>query len=204
MVNHNDAHPDQNSQFTPQRRTVRRHPAYIYRRRRIAALGIVTLLLLLVVFLAGACGPGPTQSLQGDQLGPEPEESAQDYQQRAAQTLEDARKDTYALVTFNPAVDIDTAAAAVDSAKRVSALITQEEFVPVEIPEPIDGESRSDVFAREVGNAKLNSVIVYDSGEALSDIAQGDDVFALEAAPNDAAWGSFAIRPLMANEDGDD
>ncbi|HLR48195.1 MAG TPA: hypothetical protein VK089_03890, partial [Corynebacterium sp.] len=105
---------------------MRRHPAYIYRRRRIAALGIVTLLLLLVVFLAGACGPGPTQSLQGDQLGPEPEESPQDYQQRAAQTLEDARKDTYALVTFNPAVDIDTAAAAVDSAKRVSALITQE------------------------------------------------------------------------------
>lgn len=180
-----------------------RHPAYIYRRRRIAALGILAFILLLVVFLAGACGPGPTQSLQGDQLGPDPEESAQEYQQRAAQTLEDARKETYALVTFNPAVDAATAAAAVEGAQRASALITQEDFVPIEIPEPIEGESREDVFHREVGTEKLNSVIIYDDAKTLSEIAQGADVFAVEASPSDAAWGSFAIRPLMVNETGD-
>ncbi|MDN5903016.1 MAG: hypothetical protein ACTIA3_00925 [Corynebacterium casei] len=178
-------------------RVVRRHPPHIYRRRRAAAIGIFVFMLLLIIFLAGACGPGPTQTLQGDQLGPEPEESAQQYQTRAATSVVDARNDTYALVTFDGAVDAETAAQAVEGAQRVSSVITQEAFLPVEIPEPIEGETRADVFSRAVGDEELNSVIVYENGDMLEEISHREGVFAVEAAPDDAAWGSFGIRPVM-------
>lgn len=178
-------------------RVVRRHPPHIYRRRRAAAIGIFVFMLLLIIFLAGACGPGPTQTLQGDQLGPEPEESAQQYQTRAATSVDDARNDTYALVTFDGAVDADTAAQAVEGAQRVSSVITQEAFLPVEIPEPIEGETRADVFNRAIGDEELNSVIIYEDGDTLEEISQREGVFAVEAAPDDAAWGSFGIRPVM-------
>src|SRR5690625_886050 len=65
-----------------------RHPAYIYRRRRIAALGILAFILVLVVFLAGACGPGATHRLQGDPLGPEPAESARETTQHTTHNLD--------------------------------------------------------------------------------------------------------------------
>ena len=178
-------------------RVVRRHPPHIYRRRRAAAIGIFVFMLLFIILLAGACGPGPTQTLQGDQLGPEPEESAQQYQTRAATSVADARNDTYALVTFDGAVDAGTAAQAVDGAQRVSSVITQEAFLPVEIPEPIEGETRVDVINRAVGDEELNSVIIYEDGDMLEEISQRDAVFAVQAAPDDAAWGSFGIRPVM-------
>ena len=178
-------------------RPVRRHPPYIYRRRRIAAVSIFVLVLLLIIFLAGACGPGPTQTLQGDQLGPEPEESAEQYQSRAATSVEGARRDTYALVTFAEATDAKTAAEAVEGAQRVSAVITQTDLLPEEIPEPTQGENRADVFTRAVEDKDINSVIIYDDGTMLEEITQRAEVFAVEAAPNDAAWGSFGIRPVM-------
>lgn len=179
------------------RTVVRRHPDYIYRRRRNAAVGIVVFMLLVVIFLAGACGPGPTQTLQGDQLGPEPEESAQQYQARAATSVEEARRDTYALVTFAGASDAQTAAAAVDGAQRVSAVITEQDLLPEEIPEPTQGETRADVFTRTADDKDINAVIVYDDGEMLEEISQRAEIFAVEAAPDDAAWGSFGIRPVM-------
>src|SRR5699024_5428817 len=104
----------------------RRHPPEIYRRRRVAAIAIVVFLLVLVVYGAGACGPGANRSLQGDQLGPDPEESAEQHLTRAAESVEDARRETYALVTFDPAVDAQTAAQAVDAAERVNAVIAQD------------------------------------------------------------------------------
>ena len=180
----------------------RRHPPEIYRRRRVAAIAIVVFLLVLVVFLAGACGPGPTRSLQGDQLGPDPEESAEQYQTRAAESVEDARRETYALVTFDPPVNAQTAAQAVDAAERVNAVIAQDDFRPIELPEPTDGETRVDVLTRAIAKEKINSVIIYEDGKTLEEIAQGADIFAVEAAPHDAAWGGFGIRPLISEQAG--
>ena len=176
---------------------VLRHPAYIYRRRRVAAIMILVFLLLLVLFIAGACGPGPTRTLQGDQLGPEPEESAEQYQTRAATSVEEARDETYALVTFTEATDSEVAAEAVDGAQRVNAVISEEDFVPIDLPEPIEGETRIDVLERAIGEQDINSVIVWDEPDVLAEIATRDMVFAVESAPSDAAWGSFGIRPVM-------
>lgn len=158
---------------------------------------ILVFLLLLVLFIAGACGPGPTRTLQGDQLGPEPEESAEQYQIRAATSVEEARDETYALVTFTEATDSEVAAEAVDGAQRVNAVISEEDFVPIDLPEPIEGETRIDVLERAIGEQDINSVIVWEEPDVLAEIATRDMVFAVEAAPSDAAWGSFGIRPVM-------
>lgn len=164
----------------------------------------------LVVWGAGAFGTQPSVPLQGDQLGPEAGEDKSAYAARAAESLHQADDATgiYALVTFQSGLDVRAAAQAVEKARRVNALVVGASE-PISLPEPIDGASRADVFddaldsmqARLEGMdrvelpRKLNAVVVWDTGEILRDIAQKPMVAAVEAAPADAAWGSFAIRP---------
>ena len=99
-------------------------------------------------------------------------------------------------------MNAQTAAQAVDAAERVNAVIAQDDFRPIELPEPTDGETRVDVLTRAIAKEKINSVIIYEDGKTLEEIAQGADIFAVEAALHDAAWGGFGIRPLISEQAG--
>ncbi|MDY3127619.1 MAG: hypothetical protein SOW59_05750 [Corynebacterium sp.] len=173
------------------------HPDYIYRRRRYAAVALAAIVLFLIVAAAGAFGPKTSTSINGDQLGPDPDMDMAVYQQHAADTLSQVNSEVYALVTFVIPVQADVAASAVEPAQRVSALVTEQDLVPVALPEPVAPATRADVFHNHAGNSKISAVVVWDNKEALEAIANTPGVWAVEAAPAGAAWGGIAIRPVQ-------
>ncbi|WJY90071.1 hypothetical protein [Corynebacterium confusum] len=163
-----------------------------------------------VVWAAGAFGAQPTAPLQGDQLGPETGEDPGAYVARADSLLAEAddATPTYALVTFQSALSVQDAAKAVGEAGRVNALLVGASE-PIALPEPIAGADRADVFDAALDQTQagldgigrvevpreLSAVVVWDTGEVLREVAAAPEVAAVEPAPDDAAWGSFAIRP---------
>ena len=182
-----------------------------YEVRRWGA-GLVVFLLVLLGF--GVFGDRSVTAVQGDQLGPESEETRADYLDRAAASLAEADDAAYALVSFAYPLPPAEAAAAVDGVARVDAMIVGSASA-VPLPEPTAGRTRADVFFAEFerinagllqGNGgvsvpeTLTAVVVHDSGDVLRDIAGRRGVAAVEVAPADAAWGSFGIRPLAALE----
>ncbi|APT87167.1 hypothetical protein [Corynebacterium flavescens] len=182
----------------------------IYRRRRAAGGMFLAGLLLLVVFLFGAFGTHSSTGLQGDRLGPD-EESRAEYIARAQKQLAevDADSPTYALVSFDHDLSATETAAAVSPIRRLNAVIIAQS-APLAVPEPIAGEERTDVldrlFARVssslsgVGTTpaldKASAVLVWDDGAHLQELADNSLIAAVEPAPADAPWGSFAVRPL--------
>lgn len=165
------------------------------------------------------------QHLNGDTLGQEQGESYDDYHQRAADTLAKASGDqsSYALVTFSKALDPQQAAEATANIGRVDAMLIGVSR-PFELPEPVKGETRKDVYQRELDTVgdyvrevnaqnklpedaakddnaapnKLTEVIVYDTGDNLRSAAKNPNVADVEVLPPDAAWGSFGVRPVTA------
>ncbi len=178
----------------------------VFRARRGAAYVV---LALIVVAGFGIFGQQSVTYLQGDQLGPDTGESRQDYVQRAQETVDAARQPTFALVTFARPLEPADAAEVVRPAGRVNAVVIGAASL-VAVPEPVEGENRSDVFSRTLERVadglaglgsvpapqRLTAVVVYDGGEVLRELSADERVATVEAVPADAPWGGFGIRPV--------
>lgn len=141
---------------------------------------------------------------QGDHLGMVAGESAAQYDERAAASLDQAKGTSWALVTFTGALDPAAADAALEPAPRVSAVV-YEGVAARDIPEPVAGENRADVFTREAGRLQAETglaaaepvgAVVRGTPDQLGDISRSEVVFSVEVLPPDARWGAFAIAPV--------
>ncbi|AWB84338.1 hypothetical protein [Corynebacterium liangguodongii] len=170
-------------------------------RKAIALLCAVALAAGGLYALGLAAAPEPTY--QGDHLGMEPEDTPEEYLARVGASIREDAPPSFALVSFERESSFEAAAAALRPAGRVSAIVF-DAVAPRAVPEPTGGEDRADVFAREArrlaaSGEKRDGVIgavVYAPGEELARIRGEAGVFAVEALPADAAWGSFAIAPV--------
>ncbi|WP_053070977.1 hypothetical protein [Corynebacterium pilosum] len=140
-------------------------------------------------------------------------ESFTDYAARADESLralndEDAHH--FALVTFTEPLEAEPAGEVTEPVGRVNAMVIADAH-PRPLPEPIDGENRSDVYARELDRVAtaladvpmpepintLNGVVVWDYPAALRALDDDPHVAAVEALPADAQWGRFGVSPVV-------
>lgn len=150
----------------------------------------VALALVAGFWLVGEANPPTPPVLQGDQLGPEDGETAQQYAQRAAATL-DHEEASFALVTFARPLGPDEAAVALEPAPRVSALVVPG-VAPVVVPEASIGAMRIDVL-RSATTSPIAGAVVFAPRTQLERINATDTVLAVEMLPADAVWGAFSI-----------
>ena len=189
--------------MSPQRSTSQR----IYRRRRVAALMLLGVLALVVVLAFGLLGTQPRTALQGDQLGPDGTETAAEYRERAEASLAQADEPAYALVGFSEPLSAQEVSDALRPIQRMDAIVIGL-AAPIAVPEPVTGATRADVIdtvlfrvadhAGDMGEeapAKVDAVVVYSGGSQLRALASDPRVDTVEVAPEDAAWGSFGVRP---------
>ena len=189
--------------MSPQRSTRQR----IYRRRRAAALVLLVVLALVVVLAFGLLGTQPRTALQGDQLGPDGTETAAEYRERAEASLAQADEPAYALVGFSEALSAQEVSDALRPIQRMDAIVIGL-AAPIAVPEPVTGATRVDVLdtvlsrvsdhARDMGEeapSEVDAVVVYSDGSQLRALASDPRVDTVEVAPEDAAWGSFGVRP---------
>lgn len=185
--------------------------------RKLVALLALLILVIAVVALSFSDRTNKPMAINGDVLGQDSSESLEQYVDRAAASVAQTPADdnAFALVTFSPALDPADAAGAVDDIERVNAMVMLS-AAPMGLPEPVAGETRADVFDRQVdrlrrsldgiGNVQapevINGVIVWDDGEALRALAQVPGVLAVEALPVDAGWGHFGVRPVYTDDTG--
>lgn len=152
----------------------------------------VVLALVAGFWLVGEANPPAPPVLQGDQLGPEDGETAQQYAQRAAATL-DHEEASFALVTFARPLGPEEAAATLAPAPRVSALLVPG-VAPVVVPEASIGAMRIDVL-RSATTSPMTGAVVFAPRTQLDRINATDTVLAVEMLPADAVWGAFSITP---------
>ena len=189
--------------MSPQRSARQR----IYRRRRVAALMLLAVLALVVVLAFGLLGTQPRTALQGDQLGPDGTETAAEYRERAEASLAQADEPAYALVGFHKPLSAQEVSDALRPIQRMDAIIIGL-AAPIAVPEPVTGAERVDVIdsvlvrvaeqARDMGEeapSEVDAVVVYSDGSQLRALASDPRVDTVEVAPEDAAWGSFGLRP---------
>ncbi|WP_342320026.1 hypothetical protein [Corynebacterium mayonis] len=183
-------------------------------RNAIFAAGMLVGALALGTVGLSALGQSVSKApfVNGDQVGMDRGEDWQHYAARASRSLDEAAGDekAYALITFDKDTDFAQAAVAVAGLGRVGAVVYPG-LPPKAVPEPARGQGRETVFDREarraIGRAEptegqdaqgadsVQSVVVYDTGEALRAAAAHHQVAAVEVLPADAVWGAFAVRP---------
>ena len=146
----------------------------------------------------------------GDHLGMEHGESWDDYRARAGASLGGVPGGTpvFALVTFDRPAGFADAAAVLDGVGRVDAVVFPG-MAARAVPEPVAGEGRAGVFAREARQAgraagvagadytpdAMSAAVVHDTGDTLRSVAGRAGVGAVETLPADAVWGAFGIAP---------
>ncbi|QGU04985.1 hypothetical protein [Corynebacterium comes] len=177
-------------------------------RRIVAILAIVALAGALVLAFLDDATHKPVAP-QGDMLGTESGEPFSSYVGRADRSLADADQSAYALITFAQPLTPAEAESVLTGIGRVNAMIVALAS-PFALPEPIAGETRADVFQREldriadslagVGDVpvpeRIDAVVVRDTGDVLRAVAGAPEIAAVEVLPPDAAWGRFGVRPV--------
>ncbi|WP_394284199.1 hypothetical protein [Corynebacterium sp.] len=181
---------------------------------RLVAVILAALVAVgVVVFAYNDDATGrPVAEINGDMLGMEAEESFEEYEDRAAESLAaaPAEEEVFGLITFAEPLASPEADRVTDGLRRVNAMIIGMS-APYGLPEPTAGESRTDVFDRQfsriadslegVGDVpvpeRMTVVIAYDDGQALRAVAEDEDVASVETLPPDAAWGRFGVRPVQ-------
>lgn len=193
-----------------------------------AAISIVCVIGLAVVLvvMAGSDRVHGPMNVNGDVVGVESGEPLADYAARASESLRtpppladgstaDVNARHWALVSFDPPVDAATAAAAVDGIDglRVGTMFVGS-TVSRSLPEPVDGTTRADVFAREldlIGRSAgiaaegdhgvgITGLLVRGTLGQLRSIEGRPGVVAVEALAADAVVGRFGVRPLPLPE----
>lgn len=179
-------------------------------RRIIASLAILALVVVVAVLSFSDRTAKPMQ-INGDMLGQDSSETAAEYAQRAAASVAEAPdgEHAYSLVSFAQLLSPADAAELLEGIDRVNAMIMLS-APAMDLPEPIAGETREDVFNRQImlvdaqlsgiGNvrapAELNGVVVWETPEKVRHLAENPLVFSVETLPPDAAWGGFGVRPV--------
>ena len=100
----------------------------VYRRRRLAALAVLTVLFLAVLALFGALGTQASSQVQGDQLGPDGESRAEYIARVAGSDI--PNEPAYALVTFDEDLPPVAAAAAVAAPINAAAPASPDDAEP--------------------------------------------------------------------------
>lgn len=179
-------------------------------RKLLAAVCLIGLLGALVV-LSFSDRTAKPMNINGDMLGQDVSESLPEYRDRAADSLAaaPAGEAGFGLITFTDPLPPAEAGTVLAELGRVNAMIMLSAS-PVPLPEPVAGETREDVFNRAleridhslagIGDItaprEINSVIVWDDGATLREVAEQEQVFSVEVLPTDAAWGRFGVRPV--------
>lgn len=185
------------------------------RNRKLLALLALLILVIAVVALSFSDRTNKPMAINGDMLGQENSESLEQYVDRAAASVAQTPVDehAFALVTFFPALSPSEAAGVLGDIDRVNAMVMLS-AAPMSLPEPVVGETRTDVFQRQLDHLQrsldgigqvqapdvLNGVLVWDDGEALRTLADAPEVLAVEALPVDAGWGHFGVRPVYTDD----
>ncbi|ALC06316.1 hypothetical protein CDES_09655 [Corynebacterium deserti GIMN1.010] len=179
-------------------------------RRIVALLAILTLLTVVAVLSFSDRTAKPMQ-LNGDVLGQDSSETSAEYLQRASESVANAEdgEQAYSLVTFTQPLSPSEASNLLEGIGRVNAMVMLS-APAMDLPEPIAGETREDVFNRQIklvdaqlsgigdvhAPGELNGVVVWDIPQKVRVLSESSLVYSVETLPPDAAWGSFGIRPV--------
>lgn len=191
----------------------------------ISALCVVVLIITLGVMATTERVSKP-QNINGDVVGPEQSEPIGDYAARADQSLADATAESrdfldknsdaekpkfWALVTFSRPGDAELASSAVSDVPglRVASMVLGA-VVTRDLPEPVPGTGRIDVFDREMqhlqrssGLAKddvqmqITGLLIYGDIDMLQAVRKRADVAAVESLPMSAVQGRFGVRTRL-------
>lgn len=183
--------------------------------RKIIAAVCGVALIAVVLALSQSDRTAQPMSLNGDTLGQDSGEELPHYVARAEDSLAAAPEDdnAFGMVTFETPLAPGAAAAVLAELERVNAMVMLSASA-ISIPEPVAGETREDVFSRQldridhglsgIGNItaprEINGVVAWDDGEAFRFVAEHPDVLAVEVLPPDASWGRIGVRPVDAGE----
>lgn len=180
----------------------------IYRRRRIAALVLLCLVIAAAVFgLSRSDRTAKPMAINGDTIGRDASETLSDYQARSAAELAALGDDdtVYALVSFSEPLSAAQAAGLISGVPltRVNALVF-DGSKEIALPEPTAQRSREDVFAdwlRRVHAAGIDvpgidGLIVYDRVGTIKMLAGRSGILAIQPAPPGAVWGRIGIQPV--------
>lgn len=173
--------------------------------RSIIAVVAIILLIAGFIFAMNSDRTSKPMLINGDTLGAHSGETLEQYQARAAGTLAEASQTqaqetaehAFGLVTFAEPLSASEAAELLAGLDRVNAVLTEQNLVPVAIPEPTANETRVDVFRRWVGDEQIIGVVAWATAEQFRDVAVNQHTFAVEVLPADAAWGRFGVRPVI-------
>lgn len=164
-------------------------------------------LVVMFFFAASSDRVHGRMNIQGDSLGPEGEESVSEYVARADESLSEAEgeENRWALVSFDPPVSPLEIDAIVPADVRVARALAVE-TVPVTLPEPIEGMTRSAVIEREFEfrtmlagedpalGIRIVGLLVWADAEQLHDMRSR--ATAVEALPTDAVVSRLGVRGL--------
>ncbi|MGD7003247.1 hypothetical protein [Corynebacterium halotolerans] len=183
-------------------------------RKTIAAVCVIGL-VAVVLLLSQSDRTSRPMAVNGDAVGQETGESLESYVGRAEQSLVEAPagENAFGMITFAAPLDPESAAEVLSGLERVNAMVLLSASA-MPIPEPVAGETRDDVFRRQLDRVddslagigditaprELNGVVAWDDGEAFRSVAADPAVLAVEVLPPDAAWGRFGVRPVDAGE----
>lgn len=164
-------------------------------------------LVVMFFFAAGSDRVHGRMNIQGDSLGPDGEESVSEYVARADTSLSEAEGDEnrWALVSFDPPVSPQDVGGVVPADVRVARVLAVES-VPVTLPEPIEGMSRTEVIEREFAfrtmlagedpalGIRIVGLLVWADAQQLHDIRPR--ATAVEVLPTDAVVSRLGVRGI--------
>ncbi|AZA08943.1 hypothetical protein [Corynebacterium pseudopelargi] len=171
------------------------------RARLSIAIGSLAALVILLVVLSSNQPGHHTTLHNGDVLGKQEEETFQQYQQRAHESLE-GQGQRFALVTFAQPLSPESAGHSLETITRVNAVLL-DSSAPLVLPEPVAPEGRADVIRRyqsfvAADDAPLQAAVVREDLDTLRHLEAEPHIAAVEALPEDAAWGHFGITLVRA------
>lgn len=179
--------------------------------RKVIAVCCVLGLIAVVLVLSQSDRTSQPMPANGDVLGQDNGESLESYVERAQRSLAEAAagENAFGMVTFVEPLAPAPAAEVLSDLGRVNAMVMLSAS-PIAIPEPVAGETREDVFHRELDRIdrslagigditaprEINGVIAWDDGDAFRSVAADPAVLTAEVLPPDASWGRFGVRPV--------
>ena len=177
----------------------------------IALVSLVVCASLIVVAAHDDASVSQAQSLNGDILGQDNDESSDHYVARADESLRQAPQDApvFALITLATPLTPQEVAPLLRDIPRVNALVMGT-VRPLAVPEPTGTEDRADVMSRYIGYAsgllqesdhstsdlRITALVMYAPGNQLRELKDVPQVYAVETLPQGAQWNSFGVQPV--------
>lgn len=198
--------------------------------RSLALVAGAVVALVVVVLVAGIASKPNDASIATDRLGPDQGEPVDAYLERARATLGETGEPRYALVSFATELTPEAAVQVAGNVRisqvlhRVPIARVQTRLVVIDVPDSsaavlesaksaasqlLSTPARDDRGTRvdRVSGARLAQgcacvvgLTVRGTTQQLTELAQRNDVRAVEALPADAVFGRFAVVPLLPEQ----